>query len=48
MRISVGHIDSGIIPKFASCEIEGVAWFKNCGLWQSGGYTPKARRYNFL
>ncbi len=36
-----GYIDSGIIPKFASCESEGVAWFKACGLWQNGGYTPK-------
>jgi hypothetical protein len=37
-----GYIDSGIIPKFASCESEGVAWFKACGLWQEAGYTPKA------
>ena len=36
-----GYIDNGIIPKFAACESEGVAWFKACGLWQSGGYTPK-------
>ena len=43
-----GYIDSGIIPKFASCEIEGVTWFKTCGLWQERGYSPKARRYNFL
>ena len=43
-----GYIDDGIIPKFASCEIEGVTWFKTCGLWQERGYSPKARRYNFL
>lgn len=43
-----GYIEAGIIPKFASCESEGVAWFKTCGLWQDGSYTPKARRYNFL
>lgn len=36
-----GYIDAGIIPKFASCESEGVAWFKACGLWQDGGYIPK-------
>lgn len=37
-----GYIDSGIIPKFAACESEGVSWFKTCGLWQDGGYIPKA------
>lgn len=36
-----GYITNGIIPKFAACESEGVAWFQACGLWQSGGYTPK-------
>lgn len=36
-----GYIDAGIIPKFAGCEAEGVAWFKACGLWQEGGYIPK-------
>ena len=36
------YIDSGIIPKFASCEVEGVTWFKTCGLWQEKGYSPKA------
>jgi len=43
-----GYIESGTIPKFAGCESEGVAWFKTCGLWQEGGYTPKARRHYFL
>lgn len=43
-----GYIESGTIPKFAGCESEGVAWFKTCGLWKDGGYTPKARRYYFL
>lgn len=43
-----GYIESGTIPKFAGCESEGVAWFKTCGLWQEGGYTPKARRYYLL
>ena len=38
-----GYIDSGIIPKFAACQNEGVEWFKTCGLWQDGGgaYIPK-------
>ncbi len=43
-----GYIEAGIIPKFAGCESEGVAWFKTCELWQSRGDIPKARRYNFL
>lgn len=43
-----GYIESGIIPKFASCESEGVAWFKTCGLWKDGGYAPKSRRYNLF
>ena len=37
-----GYIEAGIIPKFASCESEGVAWFKTCGLWQEKGYTQKS------
>lgn len=40
-----GYIDNGIIPKFAACQNEGVAWFKTCGLWQERGYTPNSRRY---
>lgn len=40
-----GYIESGIIPKFAGCEAEGVAWFRTCGLWKERGYSPKARRY---
>ena len=43
-----GYISAGIIPKFASCQTEGVAWFKTCGLWQDGGYSPKERRYNIF
>lgn len=43
-----GYIEAGIIPKFASCQSEGVAWFQTCGLWQDGSYTPKARRYNLF
>ena len=40
MQTNVGYIDTGIIPKFASCETEGVSWFKTCDLWQDAGYTP--------
>lgn len=40
-----GYIESGIIPKFAGCEAEGVAWFRTCGLWKERGYSPKSRRY---
>lgn len=43
-----GYIDGGKIPKFASCEVEGVTWFKTCGLWQERGHSPKARRYNIF
>lgn len=43
-----GYISAGIIPKFASCETEGVSWFKTCGLWKEGGYSPKSRRYNIF
>ena len=43
-----GYIESGVVPKFAGCESEGVAWFKTCGLWKDSGYIPKARRYYFL
>lgn len=37
-----GYIEAGIIPKFASVNVEGVPWFKTCGLWKESGYTPKA------
>ena len=43
-----GYISAGIIPKFASCETEGVSWFKTCGLWKDRGYSPNARRYHIL
>lgn len=35
-----GYIDAGIIPKFAGCQVGGVAWFKENNLWQDGGYFP--------
>lgn len=36
------YIEKGVIPKFASCDSEGVAWFKACGLWQERTYNAKA------
>ena len=43
-----GYIETGIIPKFASVNVEGVPWFKTVGLWKDGGYSPKRRRYNIF
>lgn len=43
-----GYIDSGIIPKFAACQNEGIVWFKTCGLWQENGYIPKAGEIIFF
>lgn len=34
-----GHIDAGVIPKFASCA-DGVARFQSRGAWQDNTYTP--------
>jgi len=28
------------IPKFSRC-VDGVAWFKSQGRWQSGSYSPQ-------
>ena len=44
--MNVGYIDTGIIPKYAGCQSEGVVWFQNRGLWQDRNYTPKERRYS--
>lgn len=35
-----GYIDTGVIPKFASCRV-GVQWFKDRGQWRDSGYIPK-------
>lgn len=35
-----GYIDTGVIPRFASCSL-GVQWFKEHDQWQSSTYTPK-------
>lgn len=34
-----GYIDTGVIPKFASCTA-GSNWFKDRGQWQNGNYEP--------
>ena len=36
-----GYIEAGLIPKFAGCQSEGVAWFKACGLWKERGFIAK-------
>lgn len=35
-----GHIDAGVIPKFAGC-VWGVEWFRDRGLWQDNSYEPR-------
>lgn len=35
------YIERGIIPKFASCQNEGIVWFKNHGLWKEKDFIPK-------
>lgn len=42
--MNAGLIEKEIIPRFASCENEGVPWFKEKGLWQEqgAGYISKA------
>lgn len=35
-----GYIDTGIIPKFASCDV-GMTWFKDHSRWQTNTYTPR-------
>ena len=34
-----GLIDSGAMPKFASCQV-GVQWFKNQNKWMDSSYEP--------
>jgi cell wall-associated NlpC family hydrolase len=36
-----GYIEAGVIPKFAGCEWQGEAWFKERGQWQERGYAPQ-------
>lgn len=32
--------ESGIIPRFAACQSQGIPWFETRGLWQDSGYVP--------
>jgi hypothetical protein len=36
----VGYIDAGLLPRFASCQSQGIPWFRERGLWQAAGYIP--------
>lgn len=40
--MSVGYLESGTIPRFASCEQEGVPYFKEKDLWQEKGYIARS------
>ena len=42
-----GYIDSGVIPKFASC-VNGVQWFKDRNQWQDGSFEPSAGQIIFF
>ena len=42
-----GYIESGVIPKFAKCDV-GVNWFQNNGQFQDGSYTPAAGDFIFF
>jgi hypothetical protein len=35
-----GYIDAGIIPRFAACQSQGIAWFTERGLYQDSSYVP--------
>jgi hypothetical protein len=38
-----GYIAAGIMPRFAACQSQGIAWFKALDLWQDSGsgYIPR-------
>lgn len=36
----VGMLENGELPKFASCNSQGVPWFKERGRWKDRSYTP--------
>ncbi len=42
-----GYLNSGIIPKFASCQ-SGAEWFKNRGQWQDRSFEPSAGHLIFF
>lgn len=35
-----GYLDTGVIPRFASCSI-GLQWFRERGLWRDHSYEPR-------
>lgn len=35
-----GYTNAGIIPVFASCQSQGIPWFKERNLWQDSSYVP--------
>ncbi len=39
--VQCGLIESGAVPKFASCPA-GVEWFRSNGKWKENGYSPAA------
>ncbi len=42
-----GYLDSGIIPRFASCQ-SGSQWFKDRGQWQDRNFEPSAGHLIFF
>lgn len=43
-----GYIDSGVCPKFAGVNSEGIPWFQSRGLWKDRSYVPKVGDYVFI
>ncbi len=43
-----GYIDSGVCPKFAGVNSEGIPWFQSRGLWKDRAYVPKIGDYIFI
>ena len=43
-----GYIDSGVCPKFAGVNSEGIPWFQTRGLWRDRSYVPRIGDYIFI
>ena len=43
-----GYINSGVCPKFAGVNSEGIPWFRDRGLWKERSYVPKVGDYIFI
>lgn len=43
-----GYVDSGVCPKFAGVNSEGIPWFQSRGLWKDRSYVPKDGDYVFI